>query len=492
MPAASTETKTAPPAPAAPGRALSTLNEDGTRRWLRPRPSRGKFWHARRVVAWALMLVFAVLPYITVGGHPAMLIDLTNRKFHFFGQTLLPTDTPIFALLIGSVFVGIFAVTALFGRIWCGWACPQTVYMEFLYRPIERFFDGEPGRKQRIHGAAGLRKTLKHITFFLVTLYIAHLALAYFVGVKTLATWVTQSPLERPGAFLIMAATLGLMTFDFGYFREQTCLIACPYGRLQAALLDRKSLIVSYDPERGEPRGAKKRECRPPSEAVVSLDILPEPERRGDCIDCRMCVTTCPTGIDIREGLQMECIGCAQCIDACNAVMDKIQRPRGLIRYSSQAAMAGERARVFRPRLVIYLVVWAGLFSLMSLLFVTRPSAETSLLPRIGSPFYEGAEGAVANAIRLRVVNRAEVPARFTFSSPTDGVMLTLEENPILLQPGESRTTPVTLLVARSSFDRRGGRDVELRVATDHGFEKTMTFHALGPVNRDAPIGATP
>lgn len=492
MPAASSETNTAQAAPAAPGRALSTLNEDGTRRWLRPRPSRGKFWHARRVVAWGLILIFAALPYITVGGHPAMLIDLANRKFHFFGQTLLPTDTPIFALLIGSMFVGIFAVTALFGRIWCGWACPQTVYMEFLYRPIERFFDGEPGRKQRIHGAAGFRKTLKHITFFLVTLYIAHLALAYFVGVKTLATWVTQSPLEHPGAFLIMAATLGLMTFDFGYFREQTCLIACPYGRLQAALLDRKSLIVSYDPKRGEPRGAKKRASASPSEAIVSLDILTAPEPRGDCIDCRMCVTTCPTGIDIREGLQMECIGCAQCIDACNDVMDKIKRPRGLIRYSSQAAMAGERARVFRPRLVIYLVIWAGLFSLMSMLFVTRPPAETSLLPRIGAPFYEASEGAIANAIRLRVVNRSDVPAHFTFSSPTDGVTLTLEENPVLLQPGESRTTPVTLLVAKTSFDRRGGRDVDLRVTTDSGFEKTMTFHALGPVNREAPNGAAP
>ncbi|MBL0922799.1 MAG: cytochrome c oxidase accessory protein CcoG [Phycisphaerales bacterium] len=423
-----------------------------------------------------------------MGGRPALLIDLPNRKFHFFGQTLLPTDTPIFALLIGSVFVGIFAVTALFGRIWCGWACPQTVYMEFLYRPIERFFDGEPGKKQKVRGAAGVRKTLKHITFFLVTLYIAHLALAYFVGVETLWKWVRQSPLEHPGAFLVMAATLGLMTFDFGYFREQTCLIACPYGRMQAALLDRKSLIVSYDVRRGEPRGAKKRAPRSPAASeeglTVSLDILPDADRRGDCIDCRMCVTTCPTGIDIREGLQMECIGCAQCIDACDAVMDKVGRERGLIRYSSQARMAGERARVLRPRLVIYLSVWAGLFGLMTVLLATRPVAEVAVLPRIGAPFYETPSGDVANAIRLRLVNRKDVEATFTVSSPSEGVGVTAEANPVRLEPGESRTFPLTITMARGSMSARGARDVLIRVETDTGLAEDLKFHALGPVNR--------
>ncbi len=473
-------------APVAPGRALSTLNEDGSRRWLRPRPSRGKFWQARRLVAWGLIGLFAVLPYITIGGHPALLIDLANRKLHFFGHTLLPTDTPIFALLIGSVFAAIFGVTALFGRIWCGWACPQTVYMEFLYRPIERFFDGEPGRKQRIKAAAGVRKTLKHLTFLLITLYIAHLALAYFVGVRTLGTWVTRSPLEHPGGFLVMAAVFALMTFDFGYFREQTCLIACPYGRLQAALLDRKSMIISYDAKRGEPRGAKKRAPKA-DDGVVSLDILTPDQPKGDCIDCRMCVTTCPTGIDIREGLQMECIGCAQCIDACNAVMDRIRRPRGLIRYSSQAAMAGERSRVLRPRLVIYAVVFLGLFTLMSTLFVTRPPAEVGLLPRIGSPFYTAPSGEIANAIRLRMVNRQDAPAQFQVSSPTVGVGVTLEDNPVTLDAGESRTTPVTVTIPASAFDRRGGRDIELVITTDGGFEKKLSFHALGPVNRDAP-----
>ncbi len=463
------------------GRVLSTLNADGSRRWLRPRLSKGRFLARRRLVAYALIALFTALPFVRIGGHPAILIDVVRREFHFFGRTLLPTDSLVFALLMVCIFLGIFLVTALAGRIWCGWACPQTVYMEFLYRPIERFFDGAPGRAARV-GPTGVRKAAKHAAFFLCTVYLSHTFLAYFVGIETLYHWVGQSPLEHPTAFLVMAGTFALMTFDFGYFREQTCLVACPYGRLQSALLDRNSLIVGYDRARGEPRGVKRRGRG--AEAVVSLDVLPEAApRAGDCVDCRMCVTTCPTGIDIRDGLQMECIGCAQCIDACDAVMDKIGRPRGLVRYSSQARVAGERARILRPRVVIYPVILLGALALMVVTLQRAGVAEAALLPRTGKPFYELPTGEISNQFRVRLVNRAGAPAVFTLSMHGDAARLIVEENPLVLKPGESRTTPITLAIARDAFTH-AAVDVTLRVSTDSGFMKDLSFHALGPAGQ--------
>lgn len=475
-------------------RVLSTLNADGSRRWLRPRLSEGRHWRRRRGVAYALILLFTALPFVKVGGHPALLLDIAHREFHFFGRTLLPTDSLVFALLMVSIFLGIMLVTALAGRVWCGWACPQTVYLEFLYRPIERFFDGAPGKKQRVGGAAGARRAAKHAVFFLCTVYLSHTFLAYFVGVDTLYQWVRRSPVDHPAAFLVMLATFALMTFDFGYFREQTCLIACPYGRLQSALLDRRSLIIGYDRRRGEPRGAKK--LAPAlahgagKDAVVSLDILSsEPAPRGDCIDCKMCVTTCPTGIDIRDGLQMECIGCAQCIDACDSVMDRIGRPRGLIRYSSQAAVAGDRSNVLRPRLFIYPAALLVTLTLMVLALERTAVAEAAVLPRVGAPFYELPTGEISNQFRIRLVNRSTKAATFRVGSADARARLILEGDAFPLAPGESRTTPVTVALPRDVFER-GGFDVPFRVEADDGFVKELRFHALGPAV--SPAGAAP
>lgn len=337
--------ESAPRMPGEPPRVLATLNDDGSRRWLKPRVSPGRFLSRRRAVAYGLILLFTAIPYIQVGGRPLVLLDLPARRFTIFGVTFLPTDTVLLALFMVSVFVGVFLLTALLGRVWCGWACPQTVYMEFVYRPIERLLEGSPGRRRKgVLAESGVGKVLKFGAFLVVSLFLAHTFLAYFVGVERLAHWVTRSPLEHPSGFLIVAAVTGLMLFDFGYFREQMCLVACPYGRFQSALLDRSSLIVSYDRKRGEPRGRK----------TVSLPLVDGAgSARGDCVDCGLCVATCPTGIDIREGLQMECVHCAQCIDACDAVMTKLGMPRGLIRYSSQDAIEGKQARFLRPRVVI-------------------------------------------------------------------------------------------------------------------------------------------
>jgi len=472
-------------------RVLATLNADGSRRWLRPRLSPGRFLTARRVVAYALIALFTILPYITIGGRPSILLDIVRREFTFFGATFLPTDTVLLAVLMLIVFLSVFLITAMAGRVWCGWGCPQTVYMEFLYRPLERLIEGRAGRTGKPVGAA--RKLLKFVVFFVCSCYLAHTFLAYFVGVEELARWVRSSPAQHPVAFVVMAAVTGLMMFDFAYFREQTCLVACPYGRLQAALLDRHSMIITYDRRRGEPRG-KLHHTPPASTPVdVALPVIPSNQSRGDCIDCFRCVTTCPTGIDIRDGLQMECIGCAQCIDACDDVMDRIGKPRGLIRYSSQAIVAGEARRLIRPRTILYPLILAGLVGLFVFLLSSREAGEAAILPRQAAPFYTLPDGQIANQIRLRLVNRGREPAVFTVAaSQADaarGVRLVNERGEVRLAPGQSDVLGLVIEAPAGAFSGRGAYEATIQVQSDSGFAKDLGFKMLGPVGRK-PAGS--
>lgn len=464
-------------APTSQERVLSTLNKDGSRFWLRPRLSRGRFLLARRIVAYLLIAVFTLIPYININGRPAVLLDIVRREFTIFGFTFLPTDTLLLALFMMSVFIAIILATALFGRVWCGWACPQTVYMEFLFRPVERLFDGKPGSRTP-KKLLGLRTAGKYLTFLVLALFLAHTFLAYFVGVEQLIVWVRRSPLEHPTSFLVMAAVTGLMLFDFGFFREQVCIVACPYGRFQSVMLDRNSLIISYDRSRGEPRG-KVRRSGSGDESGVSLPVL---SRQGDCIDCRMCVTTCPTGIDIREGLQMECIGCAQCIDACDTVMDRIKRPRGLIRYSSQAAMEGEPRKLVRPRVVVYPALLLGCIAVFIVVLSSKGVADVTLLRGLGRPFVETASGEVANQLRVKITNRSGIAAKYNIRvSGIEGVRAeTTDELPVEIASGASRTVTLLVVVPRDSLS--GARaDVMVEVSDGGELSYSKRYPIVGP-----------
>jgi len=453
---------------------LSTLNPDGSRRWLRPRLSPGRFLSGRRIVGWTLIGLFTALPYLSIGGRPAILLDLPRREFTFFGLTLLPTDTLLLALLLLGIFLAIFLATALYGRVWCGWGCPQTVYLEFVYRPLERWLDGRGYATGGRAPVSGLRTTLKHVVFVVVSLVLAHTFLSYFVGVERLAVWIRRSPIEHPTAFLVVAATTALMLLDFGYLREQVCTLMCPYGRFQSVLLDRQSWIVAYDRRRGEPR-AKLHGHAPVTGA-------------GDCIDCQLCVATCPTGIDIRAGLQMECVGCAQCIDACDEVMERVGRPAGLIRYSSQQAMDGERARRLRPRVVAYPLLLATVAVLFGATLAGRQTADVSILRNRARPYEVLESGGIANLLLIKVVNRTDDARTYRIEVP-QAIEMTSHDLPLSVAARGSGTATLRVVVGAAAFE--GGRaSLRLRVRDDAGFEEELEHAVLGPLFVAPPAAA--
>ncbi len=471
---------------------LSTLERDGSRRWLKPKVSKGRFLNRRRWVAYGLIALFTLLPYIRINGRPAVLLDVIGREFHIFGGSFRPTDSLLLALLMLTTGLTIFLVTALLGRVWCGWACPQTVYMEYVFRPIERLFEGRRGVGGKpARPPAAWRTVAKYIVFFLICVHLAHIFMAYFVGVDQLFAWSRGNPLNHPFAFVIIAAVVGLMMFDFCFFREQLCIVACPYGRLQSVMIDKRSMIISYDPTRGEPRGKlgrKKRDAladkdKPEDERTVGLDILQQ--YGGDCIDCHECVTTCPTGIDIRDGLQLECIGCAQCIDACDPIMDKIGRPRGLIRYTSQEALAGQHTRILRPRVVIYPTMIAAVASLFLFILVTKAPADVTILRQAGMPFMLVESGQVQNTMRLKVVNRDNTTHSYTVSvkEPAGVTVAMVEGDTITLGPGESYTEPIRVLAHPGLFSD-GRLSVTLTVTDGADYSEDTSFELLGPRDR--------
>ncbi|MEM8711272.1 MAG: cytochrome c oxidase accessory protein CcoG [Planctomycetota bacterium] len=453
---------------------LSTLEADGSRRWLFPKLVKGRLWNARRVVAYVLLAVYSGLPWLPIGGEPAVLFDLPARKFQLFGLTFLPTDTVLLALAILLSFLGIFFVTALFGRMWCGWACPQTVYMEFVFRPIERFFTGRSGcgGKPRKDVPAWKRAAM-YATYLVICLHLAQTFLAYFVGTDAVAEWMLGSPFAHPAGFAIVAALTVAMMIDFAFWREQLCIIGCPYGRLQSVLLDHNSLIVAYDPGRGEPRAPLRK-----SEIKNSANPF---EDRGSCIDCGACVHVCPTGIDIRDGLQMECVNCTQCIDACDEIMDKTNQPRGLIRYSSGAALAGEKARLVRPRTAIYGSLIGGLAALFLTLLVGRPHADITLMRSLGRPFHVVESGEVENTMRVKLTNRTEEAQTYSLEvvEPA-GLRVRAAREVVALGPGETVTEPLHVMAPTSVFTN-GRVNALLRVTDSSGWSDEREWRLLGP-----------
>ncbi|MEM9345897.1 MAG: cytochrome c oxidase accessory protein CcoG [Planctomycetota bacterium] len=466
---------------------LSTLESDGSRRWLYPRLSKGPFLFWRRVVAWVLIAIFTVIPFIKINGQPAILLDILRREFHIFGITFLPTDTFLLALLMLSVFLSIFIMTAMFGRVFCGWACPQTVYMEFLFRPIERLFDGRAGLGGKpARPPAAWRTVAKYIVFYALCIHLTHVFLSYFVGIEQLFQWSLGSPFNHPVAFTFIVFVSAALMFHASVFREQLCIVACPYGRMQSVLLDRSSMIISYDESRGESRGklgrakrqAFEEKNKPEEERTVGLDVL---KLHGDCIDCGECVTTCPTGIDIRDGLQLECVGCAQCIDACNTIMEKVGRPKGLIRYTSQEALEGKGGRLLRPRVFIYAALLTAVFGSFLFALTNRSMADVTPIREKGRPFVALDDRQVLNQMRMKIVNRDRVTHTYTVEvAEPAGVTLSVQGGAPTIQPGETQTVSIDLTAPFEMFTT-GRLDVYLVVSDGEQVVAEEAFQMKGP-----------
>ena len=454
---------------------VTTIRHDGSRRDVHPADVSGRFTTGRRLSAWVLIAIYLLLPWIPVNGAPAVFLDVAERRFHFFGFTLAAQDMWLLFFGVSGLGFALFFLTALFGRLWCGWACPQTVFLEHVFRRIERWIDGDATQRRALaaaplRGTKALRLVAKHGLYALVALLITHLFLAYFISIPRLWLYMHEAPGENWAAFVFVFVAAGMLYFNFAWFREQLCIVICPYGRLQSAMTDDHSLVIGYDVKRGEPRGKFSQGDRRPeagdgktagSVALASLDLRPPvsglqppvPAPLGDCIDCNRCVQVCPTGIDIRQGLQLECIGCAACIDACDEVMTRVERPKGLIRYDSFVGFGGGRTRWFRPRTLVYGALLLVGATVATFAFSTvRPA--NFLVYRMSGAAYFVSPADVRNQFLVRIVNKRAVPATFTVNA--DGLPPGVVQNgfiaPVTIPAMGEEVSPLVLTVKRRDY----------------------------------------
>ena len=475
-----TESNASPRILESPEEVLTTLTRDGKRRWMYPVLSKGRFLNRRRILAWALIFVYMLMPIIQIAGRPAIQLDFVHREFSILGLLFYPTDTLLLMIFLIGLLLSIVLITALLGRVWCGWACPQTVYLEFLFRPLERLIEGPVHvQKRRNAGPKNWdwvwRKGVKLSLFLAISIVLSHTFIAYFVGWETLIAWLQLPPADNWGFFLLTSLVTGMVLFDFGYFREQMCTIACPYARMQSIMLDRDSMIVSYDPNRGEPRGKRSKKIMADENAGLA-------DAKGDCVDCLACVRTCPTGIDIRDGLQMECVTCTQCIDACDHIMDKIDKPRGLIRYTSENQLEGTRTHIFRPRSAIYGLLIILIFSAFTVVLTSRDAYDINVGRVVGEPFTELQDGRITNRLRFRVRNQTSATSSFDILpvAPVDIQLRIVGASPIELGPGEMKRVEVWVIVPKEAF---GTTSIEgkFNLSFSDGVAREITYILLGP-----------
>ncbi|MEQ8220558.1 MAG: cytochrome c oxidase accessory protein CcoG [Arenibacter sp.] len=381
---------------------IGTINEEGKRAWIYPKKPSGRFYEYRKYVSYVLLAFLFLAPFVKVDGNQFLMFNVLERRFNIFGFPFWPQDFHLFviSMIIGVIFIALFTVA--FGRIFCGWMCPQTIFMEMVFRRIEFWIDGDRGAQIRLSkqpwNAEKIRKrALKLIVFFIISFLIANVFLAYLIGSDRLMEYITDGPLQHVSTLVSLLIFTGVFYFVFAWFREQVCIIACPYGRMQGVLLDNKSIVVAYDHKRGEAENGRKKFRKGEDREALG---------HGDCIDCFQCVNVCPTGIDIRNGTQLECVNCTACIDECDTIMEKVNLPKGLIRYASEDNIEKKSKFKFTPRLKGYTAVLVILTGILIGMLFLRNEVEANIL-RLPGQLYEHKEGnIISNVYTYKLVNK--------------------------------------------------------------------------------------
>jgi len=366
------------------------LDEEGSRKWVYAKKPKGAWYRRRTLFSWFVLVFFIAVPFIRINGNPFILLDIAGRKFILFGAIFWAQDTLILALLMLSFILFIILFTVTFGWLWCGWACPQTIFLEMVFRKIEYLIEGDFRKRLALdkgpwNAEKILKKSLKNGIFILISLLMTNTFLLWFIGTEKWFKLIAEPVSENFTGFSIMLVVSGFFYWVYGWFREQICTMVCPYGRMQGVLLDSRSILVSYDYKRGEPRGTK---------------------TKGDCIDCRQCISVCPTAIEIRNGTQLECINCTACIDQCNSVMKATKKEPGLIRFASESGIREGHQTVWNVRNRAYSVVLLILFSFFVYTLLTRPVIETTILRTPGLLYQENDDGRISNVYNINVVNK--------------------------------------------------------------------------------------
>ncbi|TDS14119.1 cytochrome c oxidase accessory protein FixG [Maribacter caenipelagi] len=407
---------------------IGTIKEDGKRAWVFPKKPSGKLYEYRKYVSYVLLTFLIASPFVKINGNQFLMFNVLERRFNIFGFPFYPQDFHLFviSMIIGVVFIALFTVA--FGRIFCGWMCPQTIFMEMVFRRIEYWIDGDRGAQMRLDrqewNAEKIRKrALKWFIFFIISFIIANVFLAYLIGSDRLIQYITDGPAQHISTMISLLIFTGVFYFVFAWFREQVCIIACPYGRMQGVLLDNKSIVVAYDYERGEAENGRKKWRKNEDREALG---------NGDCIDCNQCVNVCPTGIDIRNGTQLECVNCTACIDECDTIMEKVNLPKGLIRYASEDEITKKEKFKFTPRLKGYTAVLVILTGVLVGMMFLRNDLEANIL-RLPGQLYEHKEGnIISNVYTYKLLNKttkAVEDVHFELISPKGEIILVRHEN---------------------------------------------------------------
>lgn len=380
---------------------IGTINESGKRNYIHPKKPKGKYYKYRTLVSWVLLAFLVSAPFIKVKGNQFLLFDVIDRKFNIFGQPFWPQDFHLLVISMLTSLVFIILFTVVFGRIFCGWMCPQTIFMEMVFRKVEYLIDGDRSKQIKLAkqpwNAEKIRKRLlKWFVFFLISFFIANVFLSYLIGSDTVLRYIYEGPVQHIGTLIKLLVFTAVFYFVFAWFREQVCIIVCPYGRLQGVLLDNKTINVAYDFVRGE--GSQGRKPFRKNEDREALG-------NGDCIDCKQCVQVCPTGIDIRNGTQLECINCTACIDACDAMMTKVGFDKGLIRYASEDEIEKKEKFKFNARLIAYSAVLTILIGVFVTMLALRNDVEATVL-RLPGQTYQTTETTVKNVYTVTLINK--------------------------------------------------------------------------------------